>query len=43
MEKRRVVLAFRSQDASYVKEGLAVGERVVTVGALLLNAELAGN
>lgn len=43
MEKRRVVLAFRGQEASYVKEGLAAGERVVTVGALLLNAELAGN
>jgi len=43
MEKRRVVLAFRGQDASYVKEGLAAGERVVAVGALLLNAELAGN
>lgn len=43
MEKRRVVLAFRGQEASYVKEGLAASERVVTVGALLLNAELAGN
>lgn len=43
MEKRRVVLAFRGQEASYVKEGLAAGERVVTTGALLLNAELAGN
>lgn len=43
MEKRRVVLAFRGQDSSYVKEGLAAGERVVTTGALLLNAELAGN
>jgi cobalt-zinc-cadmium efflux system membrane fusion protein len=28
---------------SYVKEGLKAGERVVTSGALLLNAELAGN
>lgn len=43
LEKRRVVLAFRGQEASYVKEGLAAGERVVTAGALLLNAELAGN
>ena len=43
LEKRRVVLAFRGQEASYVKEGLAVAERVVTAGALLLNAELAGN
>lgn len=43
LEKRRVVLAFRGQAASYVKEGLAAGERVVTAGALLLNAELAGN
>lgn len=43
LEKRRVVLAFRGQEASYVKEGLAASERVVTAGALLLNAELAGN
>jgi cobalt-zinc-cadmium efflux system membrane fusion protein len=43
LERRLVVLAFRGQEASYVKEGLAAGERVVTAGALLLNAELAGN
>ncbi len=42
LEKRRVVLAYRGHEASYVKEGLAPGERVVTAGALLLNAELEG-
>ena len=43
LERRLVVLAFRGQEASYVKEGVAAGALVVTVGALLLNAELAGN
>lgn len=43
IEKRRVKLAFRGQNESYVEEGVAAGERVVTVGALLLNAEMAGN
>lgn len=43
VEKRRVKLAFRGQNESYVEEGVAAGERVVTVGALLLNAEMAGN
>jgi cobalt-zinc-cadmium efflux system membrane fusion protein len=43
VEKRRVKLAFRGQNESYVAEGVTAGERVVTVGALLLNAEMAGN
>lgn len=43
IEKRRVKLAFRGQNESYVEEGVQVGERVVTAGALLLNAEMAGN
>lgn len=42
IEKRRVQLAFRGHEASFVGEGLQVDERVVTVGALLLNAELSG-
>jgi cobalt-zinc-cadmium efflux system membrane fusion protein len=43
LEKRPVVLAFRGHDRSFVREGLKPGERVVTSGALLLNAELAGS
>lgn len=43
LEKRRVTLAFRGHDESFVSEGLKAGERVVTSGALLLNAELAGS
>jgi cobalt-zinc-cadmium efflux system membrane fusion protein len=43
LEKRRVGLAFRGRDASFIAEGLKAGERVVTAGALLLAAELAGN
>jgi len=42
IEKRRVQLAFRGHETSFVSEGLQVDERVVTVGALLLNAELSG-
>jgi cobalt-zinc-cadmium efflux system membrane fusion protein len=41
-EKRQVTLGLQGHSESYVKQGLAGGERVVTVGALLLNAELAG-
>lgn len=41
--RREVVLAFRGHDSSFVESGLKAGERVVTAGALLLNAELAGN
>lgn len=43
LEKRRVELAFRGTEASYVQSGLKAGERAVTAGALLLNSELAGN
>jgi cobalt-zinc-cadmium efflux system membrane fusion protein len=43
LEKRRVELAFRGTEESYVKSGLKAGERAVTAGALLLNSELAGN
>lgn len=42
LQRRKVVLGLQGHEESYVKEGLAVGERVVTVGALLLNAELGG-
>jgi cobalt-zinc-cadmium efflux system membrane fusion protein len=41
-EKRQVTLGLQGHSESYVKQGLVGGERVVTVGALLLNAELAG-
>jgi cobalt-zinc-cadmium efflux system membrane fusion protein len=41
-EKRRVTLGLQGRSESYVKQGLTEGERVVTVGALLLNSELAG-
>lgn len=43
LQRRRIELGLQSHDYSYVKEGLQVGERVVTTGALLLNSELAGN
>ncbi|MEO7728077.1 MAG: efflux RND transporter periplasmic adaptor subunit [Burkholderiales bacterium] len=41
-ERRRVTLGLQGRSESYVKQGLAGGERVVTAGALLLNSELAG-
>ena len=40
-EKRLVTLGLQGRDESYVKQGLAAGEHVVTKGALLLNSELA--
>jgi cobalt-zinc-cadmium efflux system membrane fusion protein len=40
--KRQVTLGLQGRIASYVKHGLTAGERVVSVGALLLNSELAG-
>ena len=43
IEKRQVKLSWRGHETSFVGEGLAAGERVVTAGALLLNAELSGN
>lgn len=42
LQRRKVLLGLQGHEESYVKEGLKVGERVVTNGALLLNAELAG-
>ena len=42
-EKRQVSLALRGRDRSYVNGGLQAGERVVTEGALLLNAEMASH
>jgi multidrug efflux pump subunit AcrA (membrane-fusion protein) len=42
-EKRQVVLGLQGRSESYVKEGLANGERVVVAGALLLNSELSGS
>ncbi len=41
-QRRRVSLGLQDADFSYVKEGLKVGERVVTSGAILLNSELSG-
>ena len=42
-EKRRITLGLQGREDSFVREGLVDGDRVVTVGALLLNAEQAGN
>lgn len=39
-KRRRVELAARGGDDSFVSEGVAAGDRVVTQGALLLDAEL---
>jgi cobalt-zinc-cadmium efflux system membrane fusion protein len=41
--RRRVRVALRGHDVSYIDEGLASGEKVVTEGAFLLNAEVASN
>lgn len=43
LQRRKITLGLQGHEDSYVKEGLKAGERVVTVGALLLNAELSGN
>ncbi len=43
LQRRKVLLGLQGHEESYVKAGLQVGERVVSTGALLLNAELAGN
>lgn len=43
LQRRKVELGLQGHEFSFVKEGLKAGERVVTNGALLLNAELAGN
>ena len=41
LARRRVVLAQQDREYSYIGEGLAKNERVVTSGALLLQSELA--
>lgn len=43
LQRRKVTLGLQGHEFSFVKEGLKAGERIVTNGALLLNAELAGN
>lgn len=43
LKKREVELALRGNGVSFVSTGLTAGEHVVSVGALLLNAELSGN
>ena len=42
LQRRKVTLGLQGHEFSFVKTGLKAGERVVTTGALLLNAELAG-
>ncbi|WP_317202533.1 efflux RND transporter periplasmic adaptor subunit [Janthinobacterium sp.] len=42
-EKRRVNVKVRGHERSFVDAGLAAGERVVTEGAFLLNAEVASD
>ncbi|MBA5688620.1 efflux RND transporter periplasmic adaptor subunit [Rugamonas apoptosis] len=42
-QKRRVGIALRGHDTSYADAGLTGGERVVTEGAFLLNAEVAAH
>ena len=42
LQRRKVSLGLQGHEDSYVRDGLKTGERVVTSGALLLNAELAG-
>lgn len=41
--KTQVSLLLRGRDQSYVREGLSAGARVVTKGAILLDAELASD
>ncbi len=42
-EKRKVGLALRGMEHSFVESGLSAGERVVVEGALLLNSEAAAD
>ncbi|HNO89261.1 MAG TPA: efflux RND transporter periplasmic adaptor subunit, partial [Rhodocyclaceae bacterium] len=42
-EKREVTLAVQTRQFAYVWHGLKGGEKVVSAGALLLNAELASS
>jgi cobalt-zinc-cadmium efflux system membrane fusion protein len=41
--KRKVTLGLQGRSVTYVKEGLTDGDRVVSIGALLLNAQLGGD
>ncbi|MCH8180416.1 MAG: efflux RND transporter periplasmic adaptor subunit [Proteobacteria bacterium] len=41
LQKTAVTLALRGRDSSYIAQGVAAGQHVVTKGALLLDAELA--
>jgi cobalt-zinc-cadmium efflux system membrane fusion protein len=41
--KREVGIGLQGRDESYVESGIEPGERVVTEGALLLNAEAASH
>ncbi len=43
LQRRRVTLGLQDADFTYIKEGLAAGERVVTSGAMLLNSELSND
>jgi cobalt-zinc-cadmium efflux system membrane fusion protein len=40
-ERRRVTFVVQDRDYSYVDAGVALGERIVASGAVLLNSELA--
>lgn len=41
LQKRRITLGEQTREYAVVREGLKAGEKIVTVGAILLNAELA--
>jgi cobalt-zinc-cadmium efflux system membrane fusion protein len=43
LQRRRVTLGMQDANVTYIKDGLHVGDRVVTSGALLLNSELGGS
>jgi cobalt-zinc-cadmium efflux system membrane fusion protein len=43
IEKRLIKISYQGHVDSFVTEGIREGERIVTLGALLLNSELAGN
>ena len=43
LERRKVITTLQGREFTYLKDGIAPGERVVVSGALLLNSELQGN